>query len=200
MQDHLYIKREFNMASRGKSILKRFLIALAILIAILLILPWFINVDRYRPEVISEIERVTGRRVEMGKLSVRFLPKISVVVQDFALGNPPGFPSGNFITAKTVSANLAIGPLLHHRLVAGSIQIKEPVIILISKGEQWNSASPPVPAVRNASYSISFQATVKEIVISDAHMMLAHVLPSGEISPSSLEAMDATIDLKSVSL
>ncbi|HUY13749.1 MAG TPA: AsmA family protein [Terriglobia bacterium] len=188
------------MANRGKSILKKFLIAFAILIAILLILPWFIHVDRYRPEIISEIERVTGRRVELGRLSVRFLPKISVVVQDFSLGNPPGFPSGNFITATAVSANLAIGPLLHHRLVAGSIQIKKPVIMLVSKGEQWNFASPPMPAIRNASYSISFQATVKEIVISDAHMMLAHVLPSGEISPASLEAMDATIDLKSVSL
>ncbi len=188
------------MPTQGKSVIKKLLIVAAILIAILLILPRFINVDRYRPEVISEIEHLTARRVAMGRLSVRFLPKISLVVQDFAIGNPPGFPSGNFITAATASANLEIGPLLHRRIVVESIQIQKPVIMLISKGEQWNFSNPAGAAVRNASYSAPFQASAGEIVISGAHIMLTHVLGSGGLSPPSLEATDAMIDLKSISL
>lgn len=188
------------MPTKGKSLLKKILLVVLILIVVLLIVPFFINVDRYRPEIISELERVTARRVGMKRLSVRFLPKISVVVQDFALGNPPGFPASNFITAQKVSANLEIGPLLHRQIVVESVEIQKPVITLLSKGEQWNFASPAANAIRKASYSIPFQATVGEVVISGADVALGHVLTSGEASPPALEATDAVIDLKSVNL
>jgi AsmA-like C-terminal region/AsmA family len=191
---------EPDMASRGKSVLKKLLIVVLVLVAVLLVLPLFINVDRYRPEIVSEIERQTGRRAEMGGLSVRFLPKISVVVKNFALGNPPGFPTGNFVTAAKVSANLEIGPLLHRQLVVESVDVENPDITLLSKGEQWNYATPAANSVRNASYSIPLQTTVGEIVISGAHVTLAHVLSSGEVTPAALEATDVRIDLKPVNL
>jgi hypothetical protein len=189
------------MQTRGRSFLKKALIVLAILIAVLLILPWFIHVDSYRPQIISEIQSLTGWRVEMGQLSIRFLPKLSVVVQNFALKNPPGFPSGNFITAVQISANLKIWPLLHRQVVIDSIEIQKPVILLLSMGGDWNFETPARRSIRKASAStVPFQATASEIVLTGARIMLAHVSRMGQLSPPSLDAEDAVIDLKTVRL
>ena len=47
------------------------------LLAALVLLPVFFNLDRYRPEVISYFEENTGKKVEIGRLALTFFPKVN---------------------------------------------------------------------------------------------------------------------------
>src|SRR3954469_2441736 len=83
------------------------------LVLLVLILPYLLDVDRYRPMIVQAIQKQTGRTATLGKIHARLFPQIGVVIQGFQLGNPAGFPAGNLIAADEVRANLAFGPLLH---------------------------------------------------------------------------------------
>src|SRR5712692_1420380 len=83
------------------------------LLVVALAVPYFLNVDRYRDTISSAIEKQTGRHVTLGKIRATFLPGVGLVVEELHIGNPPGFPQGEVVTAEAIRVNLAIGPLLH---------------------------------------------------------------------------------------
>ena len=47
-------------------------IAAILLLAFIFVLPGLINVDRYRPQVISYLQEKTGKQVEIGRLALTF--------------------------------------------------------------------------------------------------------------------------------
>jgi hypothetical protein len=67
-------------------------IACALLVVLVLLIPILLNADRYRQEVISYLEEKTGKKVEMGRLGVTFLPRLAIQVDDFGVKSPPLFP------------------------------------------------------------------------------------------------------------
>jgi uncharacterized protein involved in outer membrane biogenesis len=56
------------------------------------------------------------------------LLKPAVALDDIAIGNPPGYRGPNLLTAKRISAQVALLPLLHRRIDARSILIDAPRI------------------------------------------------------------------------
>ena len=73
---------------------------LVLLIALVIAIPILIDVDRYRPRIVAYIEERTGKSAEIGRLTLTLFPTLSIRVDDFALGNPEGFPEGHFFRAR----------------------------------------------------------------------------------------------------
>jgi hypothetical protein len=69
---------------------------LAIVVVALLVAPWFINVDRYKPRIASAIENATGRHVEIGEIHASLFPWIGVRLKNVSLDNLQGFSSRPF--------------------------------------------------------------------------------------------------------
>src|SRR5271156_6609848 len=69
------------------------------LLLIALVLPHFLDVDRYRDTIADAIAKQTGRKVTLGKLSARLLPGAGLTVDSLHIGNPPGFPDGDVLSA-----------------------------------------------------------------------------------------------------
>jgi hypothetical protein len=93
----------------------------ALVVAAALILPYFLDLDRYRTLIASVIENETGRKVTIGRIRARLLPSAGFSVEDFHLSNPPGFAGGDLLSAEAIRGNLAWGPLLHRERMAGFI-------------------------------------------------------------------------------
>ena len=93
--------------------LRILLVSIALVVAAGLILPHFLDADRYRTLIATVIESKTGRKVRIGKIRARLLPSVGFVVEDFGLSNPPGFAEGDVLAVETIRGNLAWGPLLH---------------------------------------------------------------------------------------
>src|SRR5882762_5671766 len=102
------------------------------LLVLVVALPYILNVDRYRDSIASEIEKQTGRHVTLGKIRVTFLPGVGLIVEDLHIGNPPGFPQGDVVSARAIRVNLAIGPLLHSTIHLNSLELVSPKVTLVT--------------------------------------------------------------------
>src|SRR6202171_5842168 len=87
-------------------------IAAILFLALIFVVPALINVDRYRPQVISYLQEKTGKQVEIGRLALSFSP-LSVHIDNFGVKNPPIFPSGYIVQVARIDAELSVGALLH---------------------------------------------------------------------------------------
>ncbi|MGH9445954.1 MAG: AsmA family protein [Terriglobia bacterium] len=138
------------MSKPGKIGLAIFCVVAGFVIAGAFIAPRVVHINRYRPEVISYIERQTSRRVEIGRLRLSVFPAVSIEVNQFALANPPGFPNGNWISVQRIDARLDVGALFKRQVVISALRLKSPVLDLYSGQEgSWNfQAMPPATRVR----------------------------------------------------
>ena len=98
-------------------------VLVVLVVAVLLVVPYFLNVERYRPMVVEQLKQATGRDVEIGSLSLYFLPSVRIVVGDLRIKNPPGFPAGDTVTVGSVNIGLALMPLLRRQVEITSVTV-----------------------------------------------------------------------------
>ena len=64
----------------------------AVSVIAVLVLPFFIDVEQYRPQIEQQVTKATGRTFTLGgDLKPSLFPWIGVRLSDLHLGNPPGF-------------------------------------------------------------------------------------------------------------
>jgi uncharacterized protein involved in outer membrane biogenesis len=117
-----------------------FLIMLVLLSALLI--PRLIDLESSRGAIVAQIERQLDRRVTLGRLSLRLLPSIEVRAGAVTIADDPGFPAGDFITAKSVRLQVGLWSLLRGSPQLRGIELEEPTVRLIrTKREataRWN--------------------------------------------------------------
>lgn len=117
-----------------------------LLLAFIFIGPALINVDRYRPQVISYLHEKTGKEVEIGRLSLTFFP-VSIHIDHFGVKNPPIFPRGYVVQVARIDADLSVVALLHRQVVIKSLVLEEPVLNMTSDPDgPWNFENPQAKA------------------------------------------------------
>jgi AsmA protein len=164
------------------------LAVLVVLLLIALVVPYFLNVDRYRDTIASAIEKQTGRQVTLGKIRARFLPEIGFVVEGFHLANPEGFPAGDLVSAEQIRGNMALGPLLHGTIHLNSFDLVRPKVMLLtdSRGRDnytFPAAPKPASAKQDESSSGFSLDKVDRINLSDAQLGQGDVV-RGTVVPS----------------
>src|ERR1700724_4573695 len=102
-------------------------ISAILLLALAFVVPALINVDHYRPRVISYLQSKTGKQVEIGRLALTFFP-VAIHIDHFGVKNPPIFPAGYVVQVARIDAELNVGALLHRELVVKSLVLEEPVL------------------------------------------------------------------------
>jgi Uncharacterized protein involved in outer membrane biogenesis len=76
----------------------------------------------YKDKISSIIQEKTGRNIELGgPIKLTLFPWLGVSVRDVALGNAPGFPQKDMVTAKTVEVKAAFLPLLRGQFEVGKL-------------------------------------------------------------------------------
>ena len=97
-----------------------------VLLLVVLAVPYFVNVDRYRDTISDAIAKQTGRKVTLGPIHARLFPGAGVTVSDLHIGNPSGFPDGDLLGADEIGVNVALAPLLHGTIHVNSVDIVRP--------------------------------------------------------------------------
>src|ERR1035437_7053690 len=112
-------------------------IVLELLVGLVLIaiaVPYFIDIDRYRDTIACAIAIQTGRHVTLGKIRARLLPGVGLTVAGLHIGNPPGFPEGDVLSADEIRVNVALSPLLHRTIHVNSVDLMRPKLSLVTDG------------------------------------------------------------------
>lgn len=182
---------------------KLFVIAAAVvglLLAALLLAPYLLDLDRYRPIIISQLEQATGRKVEIESLRLHFLPSTRVVVANLRVKNPEGFPEGDTAVVRSVDIGLALGGLLRREVEVTSIGVNGVEINLLTdeagqsnydsllqagrRTKETKSSGAPVSLARIGSVSVS------EVQVSSGTFWRRdrRVHPSWSLTGANLEA------------
>jgi len=171
-------------------------IAAILLLALIFVVPALINVDRYRPQVISYLQEKTGKQVEIGRLALTFFP-VTIHIDHIGVKNPPIFPSGYVAQVARIDAELSVGALLHRQLVIKSLVLENPVWNLTSDPDgPWNFENPQSKVSGNA-FPLGPISSVK---IKRGVMIASNLLPSDAAGPVFFEAHEIACELGQVNL
>jgi len=122
--------------------LRNILIAVGIVIVILVIVPFLIPVNQFKPTIEAKASAALGRQVQLGNLSLSLLTG-SLSAENLVIGDDPKFSQTPFLTAKGVRVGVAMMPLIFSRtLDITSVTIKDPQVTLLhNPAGQWNYSS-----------------------------------------------------------
>jgi len=185
------------MAPRRRIVLSLIVIAACILAALVFLAPRFLNLDHYRPQVISYFEQSTGKQVDIQRLSLSFFPKTTIHFEGFAVKSPPLFPPSYIVKVPQADVVVDFWPLLHHNIVIRSLVLEEPVINLISDPDgPWNFENPQSQNSKN----LFPLGIIDKMVIHHGQLIVSNLLPSDAQGPVFLEAHDINSELDRVDL
>ncbi|MGD8675592.1 MAG: AsmA family protein [Desulfobacterales bacterium] len=103
-----------------------------LIILILLVLPFFVDAEKYKPLLENKVKEMTGRPFSVGgDVNLSFFPFVGVSFSDLHLGNPPGFEATDFISIKSFEVRVKVLPLLSRDVQVKRFVVKEPQIVLI---------------------------------------------------------------------
>jgi len=159
--------------------------------------PIFLNLDRYRPEVISYFEQNTGKKVEIERLALTFFPQITVRIYGFGVKSPPLFPPSYIVKVARTDAVLAFWPLLRRKVVIRSVVLEDSEINLVSDPDgPWNFENPETENSKN-TFPLGI---IDKVVIHRGSMIVSNLLPSDAAGPIFFEAHDIASELDNVNL
>ena len=103
-----------------------------VIIAALLIIPMFVDVQKYKPVLENKVVEATGRPFSVGDdLKLSLFPWAGVSFSDLQLGNPSGFAEKEFVKVKSFEVRVKLLPLLSKDIQVKRFVLDEPQIVLI---------------------------------------------------------------------
>jgi uncharacterized protein YhdP len=101
-----------------------------------------IDVNQFRPQIQTALQKQLGRPVSLGTISLRLVP-LSIRVANIAIGEDPEFKTGlPFASAAQVRVAVRLFPLLRKQLHIESFVLTDAAIELVRNGSgQWNFSS-----------------------------------------------------------
>ncbi len=129
-------------------------IVLALIVAAIVITPFFVNADTFRPQIEQALGSMLHRKVEIGHLRVSILQG-SLVANRISISDDPTYSQQPFLTAKSLAVGIALEPLIFsRRLEVHSLTIASPQVQLLRTAQgNWNfdslggsAAAAPAPA------------------------------------------------------
>ena len=117
-------------------------IVVALLIVIAIALPFFIDVNRFRPEIEDQISTALGRQVKIGNLKLAIFSG-SVSADDLSVADDPAFSKQPFIKAKALNVGVELKPLIFDKqLRVTELVIDHPSVALLrTEAGKWNFSS-----------------------------------------------------------
>ena len=136
--------------------LKIVLVVVGVLIVLVLVAPFLIPVNQFRPTIEEKASAVLGRKVELGNLSLSLFSG-SLSADNVSIGDDPKFSSSPFLTAKSLKVGVEMMPLIFSKtLNVTGVTIDSPQVTLLHNGAGlWNYSSLGGPAAKSSSSSNS---------------------------------------------
>jgi AsmA protein len=104
---------------------------IVLVIAALLIIPMFVDIQKYKPEIEKRVAEATGRPFNLGgDLDLSLFPWAGISLSDLHLGNPPGFKEKDFVTVKSFEVRVKLLPLISKDIQVKRFILKGPRIVL----------------------------------------------------------------------
>jgi AsmA protein len=117
-------------------------IVAGVLIVLVLVVPFLIPVNQFRPTIEQKASAALGRKVDVGNLSLSLFSG-ALGTDNLSIADDPKFSNAPFLTAKSVKVGVELMPLIFSKTVnVTKIAIDSPQVALIrNAGGEWNYSS-----------------------------------------------------------
>ncbi|HMD18431.1 MAG TPA: AsmA family protein [Terriglobales bacterium] len=117
-------------------------VVVAVLIVVIIAIPFLVNVNNFRPQIESTLTSALGRPVKVGNLGLSILSG-SVQADQLSIADDPKFSSAPFIQAKSLHVGVELLPLIFSKqLNVTRLLIDHPEINLLRDRDGiWNFSS-----------------------------------------------------------
>jgi AsmA protein len=163
--------------------LKIVLIVVGVLIVLVLVVPFLIPVNQFRPTIEEKASAALGRQVQLGNLSLSLISG-SLSADNISIGDDPKFSSSPFLTAKSLKVGVEILPLIFSKtLNVTGVTISSPQVTLLhNPAGVWNYSSlgpaaksqpgQKPAATSTPSTTSSADLTIKKLQLTDGSIII----------------------------
>lgn len=173
---------------------------LAALVVVVLIVPYFVNVDSYRGLIEQKLSESLNRRVKLNALQISLLPA-ALETSDVHIADDPAFQNGDFISVQKLKLHMDLGALIRGRIRLTSLEMVGPNVWLVrNRAGVWNVSSlgntAPGTPIRSASVGVTPTLTgfdVSKFSMKDGRLSVvdkAHPNDSDQYDIPELSATD----------
>ena len=155
-------------------------IVVGVILLLVIILPFLVNVNSFRPTLESELSTALGRQVKVGELGLSILSG-SVSAADLSIADDPAFGKDPFVRAKSLKVGVEVMPLIFSKaLHVTEITLEQPQIVLLqSPAGKWNfstlgNTSSPKPASAPKDKSAGVDFSVSKLNVKDGRLSMGH--------------------------
>src|SRR5437016_13257696 len=114
-----------------KKTLKSVFLVVGVLVVLVLVTPFLIPVNQFRPTIEEKASAALGRKVQLGNISLALLSG-SLSAENLSIGDDPKFSSSPFLTAKSLNVGVEIMPLiLSKTLNVTGVTIASPKVTIL---------------------------------------------------------------------
>ena len=144
-----------------------------LLVAFLLVLPFFVNANTLIPALESQLTAVFGRQVKLQDVHVSILSG-SLVARDLTVADDPHYSSKPFLQAKSILIGVDMAALIFHReLYVRNLTVEAPRIHLVRAANgSWNFSTIAQSAGRNAHPMSSPELILSSLDIRDGRAVV----------------------------
>jgi AsmA protein len=153
-------------------------VVVAVIVVLLLIAPFLIPVNKFRPTIEQTASESLGRKVEVGDLSLSLFTG-SLTAKNLAIADDAKFSPSPFLTAKSLSVGVEIMPLVFSKtLNVTGITIDEPEVTLLRNAAgQWNystigGSASAKPTANKSSSTSTPDISVKKLELKNGKIIV----------------------------
>src|SRR5439155_3106561 len=166
-----------------KKTLKIILVVVGVLTVLVLVAPFLIPVNQFRPTIEEKASAALGRKVEVGNISLSLISG-SLSAANLSIGDDPKFSSSPFLTAKSLNVGVEMMPLIFSKtLNVTGITIGSPQVTLLRNAAgMWNysslggsaakSQAKEAHAEKTSGTANAAEVSVKKLTLSDGSIIV----------------------------
>jgi AsmA protein len=163
-------------------------IVVGVLILIVIVIPFFIDANAFRPKLESELTDALGRPVKVGNLSLSLFSG-AVTAGDISIADDSAFSKTPFVQAKSLKVGVELMPLIFSKaLNVTELTLNQPEINLVrsENGEKWNFSSlgnkagaAPAKTASGTTPSSNPNLSVDKLNVRDGRVTISRAGASG---------------------
>ena len=176
-----------------KPIVRWTALVFAVLLLVVVSLPFLINVDQFKPTLESSLSAALGREVKLGALRLSILTG-EVAANDLFVSDDPRFGKPAFVKAKSLRIGVELIPfLLSRQLTVTNLTLDQPEIVLVqAPSGDWNFSSlgnhAAQPASAPAPAKAALNLSVELVKVTNGRLTLGRTI--GHWKPLVLEQVN----------
>jgi AsmA protein len=181
---------------------------LGLLVVAVLAIVWFVDANRFKPEIAARVHAATGRELALpGDIKLGFYPWLALETGKGSFGNAPGFEPEPMASWESLRIGAKLMPLLHGEFEIGAVAITSADIHLERRADgkgNWEGlggaeAARPDPAaapmqlridgvsIKNSRLRFTDAAAARELRIEDLGLTTDDIEPDEPLTDTALE-------------